>query len=492
METNTGAAASMHEAVGTIETVITGTRYHDTAVEQHMTLHLEREPENPSDGNAIQVRTSGGAQAGFLPRRVARWLAPLLDTGVVEAAVHLSDRPVRPGLLAIDLEIRPTQAGAGLFAPEAAPTTLPNALHCVVLDAYNRAKHWESAAFISEVGERLQRLSRHRFAPETQLLLALFPALARDAAKRTGSRTRSNVADAILAIEIGAPVHCHNLTMFPLHLEGTGARDYMLLDDALDAGLAEVQEVSESGSVPDVLVSNRAPVPILIPEGQILSGAKQNRVINVTVIILAGTTVKVPVSCVEQGRWRHVSRHFRATHYAPPKLRARKQMGIAMRMAAGAGRASDQGQVWADVADYLNKQGVHSPTASLTDGYEATADRRVRYRKAMHLPEGAHGVAMASGGVVVGLDLFDDPQTLARLWPRLSDAYFFEAAQDAEPRPEADPGAVKAFLERAAAGLTPAPDAPGLGNEFAITGDGLAGSALYYGGRLRHLAVLSL
>jgi len=492
MESNTGPAAPKPEVLGTIETVITGTRYHDTVVERDISLDLEREPENPSDGNAIQVRTNGGAQAGYLPRRIARWLAPLLDTGLVEAAVRLADRPVRPGLLAIDLTIRPTAAGARVLVPEPVPATLPDALHCVVLDTYTRAKQWESAAFISEVGERLQRLSRHRFAPETQLLLALFPALARDAAKRSGSRTRDNAAAAILAIKIGAPVHCHNLTMFPLYLAGDGARDYMLIDDALDAGLAEVKEISESGSVPEILVANRAPVPILIPDGQILSGAKQNCVINVTVIILAGTTVKVPVSCVEQGRWRHVSRHFRATHYAPPKLRARKQMGIAMRMAAGAGRASDQGQVWADVADYLEKQGIHSPTGSLTDGFEATADRRVRYRDAMHLPDGAHGVAMVSGSTVLGLDLFDDPETLARLWPRLCDAYFFEAVQDPDPRPEAEPGAVKGFLERAAAGLTPAPDSPGLGNEFTITGDGLAGTALYYGGRLRHLAVFSL
>ena len=63
---------------------------------------------------------------------------------------------------------------------------------------------------------------------------------------------------------------------------------------------------TEDGEVPNLSVTNSSDRPILIPEGEILVGAKQNRVVNVTVLVAARSTFKVPVSCVEQGRWRYL------------------------------------------------------------------------------------------------------------------------------------------------------------------------------------------
>ncbi|MEO8520560.1 MAG: HIRAN domain-containing protein [Acidobacteriota bacterium] len=49
---------------------------------------LEREPDNPHDGNAILVLTQGGIELGYVPRELAKQMAPLLDGGAdVEATV---------------------------------------------------------------------------------------------------------------------------------------------------------------------------------------------------------------------------------------------------------------------------------------------------------------------------------------------------------------------------------------------------------------------
>jgi len=68
--------------------------------------------------------------------------------------------------------------------------------------------------------------------------------------------------------------------------------------------------VFEAGSVPELLVKNLAPSPVLILDGEELIGAKQNRIVNLTILVAAGQTLRIPVSCVEAGRRVHRSREF--------------------------------------------------------------------------------------------------------------------------------------------------------------------------------------
>ncbi len=44
-----------------------------------------------------------------------------------------------------------------------------------------------------------------------------------------------------------------------------------------------------------------------------LIGAKQNRILNVSVMVPPHTTITVPVTCVEQGRWAYSSATFKSS-----------------------------------------------------------------------------------------------------------------------------------------------------------------------------------
>ena len=61
-------------------------------------------------------------------------------------------------------------------------------------------------------------------------------------------------------------------------------------------------------------------------DGEELIGAKQNRILNTTVLVAAHTEVTIPVSCVEQGRWGYRGRQFRPgdARSTPPSARGRR------------------------------------------------------------------------------------------------------------------------------------------------------------------------
>ena len=55
---------------------------------------------------------------------------------------------------------------------------------------------------------------------------------------------------------------------------------------------ARVTEVSEAGSVPFIQVANRADRPLLLLDGEELIGAKQNRILNTTVLVEAAALLR--------------------------------------------------------------------------------------------------------------------------------------------------------------------------------------------------------
>src|SRR5215467_3164493 len=111
-------------------------------------------------------------------------------------------------------------------------------------------------------------------------------------------------------IRVGDPIRHQALAAFPLFSAADGAVDYLLSDEAIQAGSVTVQEVSEGGSVPNLLVENIGDIRVLFLEGEELVEAKQNRILNTSVLLPARSKIKIPVSCVERGRWAYKSRQF--------------------------------------------------------------------------------------------------------------------------------------------------------------------------------------
>lgn len=252
---------------------------------------------------------------------------------------------------------------------------------------------------------------------------------------------------ALPEIQVGDPIRLEGLAVFPLFAEPTHGVDYDLSDEAINKGTVAVEEISEAGSVPDLGVDNKGDLRVLFLEGEELIGAKQNRILNTSVLIAAHTKSKIPVSCVEAGRWGYKSRHFGSggTH-SPSMLRRVLKASVTKSVRANRGHRSDQGEVWEEVARQQRSLGAVSGTSAMSDTFEAHQKRLDEFREKLHYVEGAIGAAVAVGGKLVTIDLFDKPTTCGRVWNRLLSGAILDALEAEQAEKQAEPADVERAL----------------------------------------------
>ena len=251
--------------------------------------------------------------------------------------------------------------------------------------------------------------------------------------------TTIKMKDVLPSLTTAAAIGHRNLTLVPLRGEGHQLRfqNYMLAAEAINAGLLTVTEIDESGSVPELLAVNDADNPVLLIDGEELQGAKQNRIMDTSILLAGKSKTRIPVACVEQGRWSHTSREFKTGNYTPSKLRQRKSCDVKHCLEAGGVPHSDQSAVWNCVDEALHHCHMESPTAAMSDAMDSQTKVLDRYRQALPYPSGACGVVAAVDGQFIAADAFDSPATLEVIWPRLIASYAMDA-ETAKAEADAD------------------------------------------------------
>lgn len=178
------------ETIGAIFTQLAGGQFYGADLASGDPIHLEREPDNPHDRNAIRVDDHAFRPAGHLPRRVADWLAPLIDAGKVQAegAVNGVDGTKQPPrtYLKVDLYLHPK--GEGIMKMKADPVRSAAAMHQVVLQVWNLVKGWTDPEAARSVGRQLIGLSTDSQTPQTRMLLNLIRSRGRALEAAAGER----------------------------------------------------------------------------------------------------------------------------------------------------------------------------------------------------------------------------------------------------------------------------------------------------------------
>lgn len=169
---------------------------------------------------------------------------------------------------------------------------------------------------------------------------------------------------------------------------------------------------------------------VLFLEGEALIGAKQNRVLNTSVLVGAHSSTLIRVSCVEAGRWRHRTRRFaHSDGHSSSKLRYLLKSSTRASLARARGHASDQGAVWGEVARALAAHGSRSDTVALIAAYEQRENDMRDFLERLRCVENAVGVAVGVGERIVAVDVFDKPKTCAKVWNRLLTGVILDALE---------------------------------------------------------------
>src|SRR3954469_3447688 len=218
-----------------------------------------------------------------------------------------------------------------------------------------------------------------------------------------------------LPFTLGEPLAFAGLSLIPLFSTADAELEYIGLDEAVAAGLA-VTEVDEAGSVSSLYVTNTLTTSVLFYEGEELVGAKQNRILDRTILIQANSKTPVPVSCVERGRWSYRSERFAtAPRTAYPELRRAKREG------------GGQAQVWSNVAEKSARLDAWSPTDASEEMYVKRGASIEEYVAKLPRRDGQCGAIVCLAGRVVCLDYVGRSDVYAGLYSKLLRGYALDA-----------------------------------------------------------------
>ncbi|MCL6621211.1 MAG: hypothetical protein K6T55_03840 [Syntrophobacterales bacterium] len=295
-------------------------------------------------------------------------------------------------------------------------------------------------------------------------------------------------------LEAGPSTTFRNLTLWPLFYEAVPALPYVSLDTAVEQDLLEITEISEEGMVPHIRIVNRGKTPVLLLAGEEVVGAKQNRILNTTIMVPGEAKLTVPVSCVEQGRWSYQGREFTSERrVCAPRLKAKVQGQVNRSLNFGQGYRADQMEVWEEVRLKADRLKVSTRTLAMADIYRSYEDELQQFTRNFPLVPHQKGFLAAIQGQPAGLEAFDSEENLTRYYAKLLKSYALDAVEALHsrmPRPASSRWRNGTdFLQELLSLEVSLRPSLGLGEDLRVEGETIVGAGLVCLGALVYLSL---
>lgn len=284
-------------------------------------------------------------------------------------------------------------------------------------------------------------------------------------------------------------VHGHVAVLPIIGSNGPGP-DYLTMREAMEGRFLTVTEITEGGSVPELKVINQGEKPVLLLDGEELSGAKQNRVLNTTILLKEKSETVIPVSCTEHGRWSYQEAHFSESgHIMSARLRSVKNASVHENLMSMHSFRSDQGKVWDEIAIQARRNKQSPVTGAMKDVLEAKRQDLDEFLEHFPPAAGQNGLLVLVNGKVVGLDVISKAQAFAIIHPKLIRSYVMDALTEKPKESSETPASrAEAFLEKVLQCAESRFDSVGYGQDFRYEGKKIVGSALVHENTVVHMA----
>jgi len=222
-------------------------------------------------------------------------------------------------------------------------------------------------------------------------------------------------------LERGKPTINENMVVVPLLAKQVTKPDYLLLQEAIEQGLAEVKE---GGSVSELILVNRGEKPVLIVQGQELISGSQHRQANATILGPKGETT-IPVSCIEAGRGLSMGAFFTVGNITLPSIRTVTSYSVSDSVKLGQGYKARQDEVWGDITQALMQHRVESLTSDHSAIYkQLSRDWNFQKFKSKFIHgDNQCGDIILINDEPVALEVFDSPDTWHTLHESIINAY---------------------------------------------------------------------
>jgi hypothetical protein len=288
------------------------------------------------------------------------------------------------------------------------------------------------------------------------------------------------ILDHLAGLRVGVGAAHAGMTVFPVFAADIASSPlrYRTLEQAIAEGAVEVVEQA-SATVPELTLRNKGDVMIFVLDGEEVVGGRQNRIVNASFLIAANSTVTLPVTCVEHGRWHDVSPRFSSGESMPHAMRLAKHQQVSASLARTSRPIADQGATWDAIAEKQATTGTRSATGALHDIYQSQQERLSAWEQTFPYVPGALGFIIGLGSQITGADLFDQPETAEALWPKLRRSYALDALEVTASAPIEQEQAER-LLARARGTRCQVYPSLALGEDVRFEGDSVFGGGLVY------------
>jgi hypothetical protein len=292
-----------------------------------------------------------------------------------------------------------------------------------------------------------------------------------------------------------------SLSLWPLVLNDAFAvpegPEYVARSTALARGTLRIDEVTGSGDLRQVRASNTGSIATLFLFGEKILGAKQNRVANASFLIGANDEAVLDVSCPEADRCVESCSACIQRNDGAVSLRPYRSLSEWIRGGPFGAGANDVRVLDAPCPDHATPR-KHWPRSGQRAASAKTSNRRGFFPESLREPfrpiARQIGFVACIGSRVVGAEAIGRPDVFRSNFDAMLRDYVIDARAESEneSREGADGARFEApeeFLEALAA--SPAERGPtlGIGDDYRIGSELVAGSALANAG-LVHLTAL--